>query len=128
MSARLRPPGWGGILGVDGKAIWVAGEQRCLLLAVNQTSQDIVHRLVLSAETAEGFWQLVHEAATIGGYPLAGLVIDGGPGWVEVWRDYSAEQAEHYGPWFEQARQLRDLLDQLERLSLRIYERNQSSP
>jgi len=88
VSARLRPPGWGGILGVDGKVIWVGGEQRCLLLGVDQTSQDIVHRLVLPAENAEGFRQLIHEAVVVAGYPLAGLVIDGGPGWVEVWRDY----------------------------------------
>ncbi|MFU8842148.1 MAG: DUF6788 family protein [Nitriliruptoraceae bacterium] len=45
-----------------------------------------------------------------------------------VTRRLTAEQVEIYGPWFDQARQLRDLLDQLETLSLRIYERNQNSP
>jgi len=88
VSARLQPPGWGGILGVDGKAIWVDGVQRCLLLGVDQTTQDIVHRLVLDGENAEEFRQLIHEAVVVAGYPLRGLVIDGGPGWVEVWENY----------------------------------------
>ena len=82
------PAGLGWDPRVDGKVIWVGGEERCLLLGVDQTSQDIVHRLVLDAENAEGFHQLIHEAVTIAGYPLSGLVIDSGPGWVEVWRDY----------------------------------------
>ena len=37
----------------------------------------------------------------------------------------TAEQADAYRPWFDQARQLRELLDQLEALSLHIFERNQ---
>lgn len=89
VSTRLRPE-WGGILGVDGKTIWVRGEQRCLLLGVDQTTQDVVHRLVLEAETKDGFHRLVHEAVVEAGYPLRGLVIDGVPRWVTVWEDYFA--------------------------------------
>ncbi len=37
----------------------------------------------------------------------------------------TVEQADAYRPWFDQARQLRELLDQLEALSLHIFERNQ---
>jgi len=44
-----------------------------------------------------------------------------------VTRRLTDAQAEHYGPWFDQARQLRDLLDQLETLSLGIFERDQNS-
>jgi hypothetical protein len=44
-----------------------------------------------------------------------------------VTRRLTTEQAELYGPWFDQARQLRDLLGQLETLSLRIFERDQDS-
>jgi hypothetical protein len=42
-------------------------------------------------------------------------------------RRLTPEQAAAYGPWFDKARQLRDLLDQLETLSLRIFERDQNS-
>jgi len=44
-----------------------------------------------------------------------------------VTRRLTDEQATTYGPWFDHARQLRDLLDQLETLSLRIFERDQNS-
>lgn len=83
LSARLRPD-WGGVLGVDGKALWVRGEEHCLLVGVDQTTQDVVHRLVLEAETAEGLRRLVHEAVVEAGYPLRGLVTDAAPGWVET--------------------------------------------
>ena len=42
-----------------------------------------------------------------------------------VTRRLTPEQAELYRPWFDHARQLRDLLHQLETLSLRIFERDQ---
>jgi hypothetical protein len=45
-----------------------------------------------------------------------------------ITRNLTDQQATDYGPWFAQARQLRDLLDQLETLSLRIYERDQTPP
>jgi len=41
-----------------------------------------------------------------------------------VTRRLTAEQADTYRPWFDQARQLRDLLNQLESLSLHILERD----
>jgi hypothetical protein len=43
-----------------------------------------------------------------------------------VTRRLTDEQVAAYGPWFDQARQLRALLDQLETLSLRIFERDQN--
>ena len=39
-----------------------------------------------------------------------------------VTRRLSAEQIERYGPWFEDARKLRALINQLETLSLRAAE------
>ena len=79
VSVELAPAFWGGILGVDGKAIFVRGQERCLLAAVDQTSQDIVHALVLESESEEGFERLVREAVTVAGYPLKGLVMDAAP-------------------------------------------------
>ncbi len=43
-----------------------------------------------------------------------------------VTRRLTAEQVDIYGPWFDQARQLRDLLDQLETLSLHIFEQTEN--
>lgn len=79
VSAELGPPAWSGFLGVDGKAIFVRGEERCLLVGVDQASQDVVHALVLEAEGEEGFERLVREAVTVAGYPLKGLVSDAAP-------------------------------------------------
>ncbi len=45
-----------------------------------------------------------------------------------VTRNLTDQHATDYGPWFDQARQLRELLDQLEKLSLRIYKRDQTPP
>lgn len=42
-----------------------------------------------------------------------------------VTRWLSTEEAERYGPWFANARRLRELLTELEGLSLRIAERNE---
>lgn len=44
-----------------------------------------------------------------------------------VTRRLTTEQAELYRPWFDQARQLRELLHQLETLSLSIFERTLDS-
>jgi transposase-like protein len=79
VSAELRPPSWGGFLGVDGKAIYVRGEERCLLSGVDQATHDVVHALVLQAESEDGFERLVREAVTEAGYPLKGLVMDAAP-------------------------------------------------
>ena len=40
-------------------------------------------------------------------------------------RRLTDEQAELYGPWFDHARELRELVTQLETLSLRIFERSE---
>ncbi len=90
VSAEFRPPGWGGFLGVDGKAIFVRGEERCLLVGVDQATQDVVHGLVLEAETEEGFERLVREAVTEAGYPLKGLVIDAAPPFLAAHAHYFA--------------------------------------
>ena len=76
VSAVLAPPGWSGVLGVDGKAIWAAGEERCLLIAVDQGTQDVVHALVVRSEDEASFERLVRETVTMAGYPLKALVID----------------------------------------------------
>lgn len=76
VSATLVPPGWGGVLGVDGKAIFVAGEERTLLVGVDQSTQDIVNAEVVETETEDAFERLVRQAVTVAGYPLQGLVID----------------------------------------------------
>lgn len=42
-----------------------------------------------------------------------------------VTRRLSQEQVARYGPWFDNAKRLRELVDELEALSLRIAERDQ---
>lgn len=64
VSAELSPPNWSGVLGVDGKAVWVAGEERCLLVGVDQETQDVVHALVVPGEDGASFERLVREAVT----------------------------------------------------------------
>jgi hypothetical protein len=87
VSAELAPA-WGGFLGVDGKSIWVAGEEACLLVGVDHPTQDIVHALVAGKEGGEEFAQLVTEAVLDAGYPLKGLVTDYGPGFVAAHHDH----------------------------------------
>jgi hypothetical protein len=87
VSASLQPR-WGGFLGVDGKAIFVAGKERCLLTGVDQTTQDVVHALVLDGETEDGFEQLVRESVTEAGYPLKGLVMDAAGPFVAAHANY----------------------------------------
>jgi transposase-like protein len=79
VSAELGPR-WGGFLGIDGKAIYVKGDKRCLLIGVDHPTQDLVHALVLESETADGFARLETEARLDAGYPLKGVVSDLGPG------------------------------------------------
>jgi hypothetical protein len=88
VSADLAPPGWGGVLGIDGKAVGVAGEERCLLVGVDQKSQDVVHALMAQGEDGESFERLVREAVTEGGYPLKGVVIDGSPAFLATHAEY----------------------------------------
>jgi transposase-like protein len=94
VSAELAPPGWGGVLGIDGKVLRVGGDKACLLIGVDHPSQDIVHTLVSPHEDGVGFERLVREAVVQAGYPLQGLVSDLGGGFLEAWRD-------HFGrvPW-----------------------------
>jgi hypothetical protein len=90
VSARLAPPEWGGVLGVDGKAIWVSGEEHCLLIAVDQQTQDVVHALVVRGEDEAGFEQIVRETVTVAGYPLKALVIDAAQPFVGGYLNYFA--------------------------------------
>lgn len=87
VSAELQPR-WGGFLGIDGKAIYVKGNKHCLLIGVDHPTQDIVHALVLEAETAEGFARLETEARLDAGYPLYGVVSDFAPGFAQAHRDH----------------------------------------
>lgn len=69
----------GAVLGIDGKAIYVRGAKHCLLIGVDHPTQDIVHALVLSAETAEGFARLERKGAAqplIGSRRRAGGVLE----------------------------------------------------
>ena len=42
VSSELRPA-WGGILGVDGKVVWVEGMRWAMLVGVDHPTQDLVH-------------------------------------------------------------------------------------
>jgi hypothetical protein len=72
----VRPPSWGGFLGVDGKAIYIAGNEAALIVGVDQATHDVVHAVVAGIEGEEAFERLVREAVTEAGYPLKGLVMD----------------------------------------------------
>jgi transposase-like protein len=88
VSAELAPPNWSGVLGIDGKAVWVAGEERCLLIGVDQGTQDVVHALMVPGEDGESFERLVREAVTQVRYPLKGVVIDGSPPFLTTHAEY----------------------------------------
>jgi hypothetical protein len=87
-AAKTTPPNWSGVLGIDGKAVWVAGEERCLLVGVDQATQDVVHALLVHGEDGESFERLVREAVTVAGYPLRGVVIDGSPPFLTTHDEY----------------------------------------
>lgn len=90
VSAVLRPPSWSGFLGVDGKAIFVAGEEAALLVGVDQGTHDVVHAVVAEVEGEEAFERLVREAVTKGGYPLKSLVSDASPPFLAAHANYFA--------------------------------------
>jgi transposase-like protein len=90
VSAELQPQ-WGGFLGIDGKAIFVRGTKHCLLIGVDHPTQDLVHALVLEAETPEGLARLETEARLDAGYPLYGVVSDFAPGFAQAHRDHFGE-------------------------------------
>jgi transposase-like protein len=81
-------PKWGGFLGVDGKAIFINGEQHCLLIGVDHPTQDLVHALVVPVENADSFARLETEVRLDAGYPLLGVVSDFGPGFARTHRDH----------------------------------------
>lgn len=88
VSGELAPAHWSGVLGVDGKAVWVAGEERCLLVGVDQETHDVVHALLVHGEDGASFERLVREAVTQAGYPLRGVVIDGSPPFLTTHAEY----------------------------------------
>lgn len=79
---------WGGFLGIDGKAIWIRGVKAAFMVGVDHSTQDVVHALVVPAETGEHLARLVTDAVTEAGYPLKGLVTDLGPGFKDAISDY----------------------------------------
>jgi transposase-like protein len=87
VSIELRPR-WGGFLGVDGKAIFIAGVKHWLLIGVDHPSHDIVHHLIASVENGDSYAQLVTEARLDAAYPLLGVVADLGNGFVDAHRDH----------------------------------------
>jgi len=88
VSAELQPPSWSGFLGVDGKAIFVAGKEAALLVGVDQGTHDVVHAVVAEFEGEEAFERLVREAITEAGYPLEGLVMDAAPPFLAAYANY----------------------------------------
>jgi transposase-like protein len=87
VSMELRPT-WGGVLGIDGKVIFVRAARHCLLVGVDHPTQDIVHALVVNVEAADELVRLATEARLDAGHPLSGLVADLGPGFVQAHRNH----------------------------------------
>ena len=80
MSRRLTPPGWGGWLGIDGKGIRIGSTTRAsLMIAVDQTSTDLVHAAIVPHESGDVFGEILTDVVVVG-YPLAGVVCDFGAG------------------------------------------------
>ncbi|MGH2577704.1 MAG: hypothetical protein ACRDG9_08160, partial [Actinomycetota bacterium] len=90
VSAELRPAGWGGFLGVDGKAIFVGGKEAALLIGVDQATHDVVHAVVAEIEGEDAFERLVREAVIEAGYPLKGLVMDAAAPFLAAHANYFA--------------------------------------
>ncbi|MGH2663472.1 MAG: hypothetical protein ACRDH8_11880 [Actinomycetota bacterium] len=90
VSAELRPPGWSGFLGMDGKAIYIRGEEAALVVGVDQGTRDVVHALVSEIEGEEAFERLVREAVTEASYPLKGLVMDAAAPFLAAHANYFA--------------------------------------
>lgn len=56
MSRRLAPPGWGGWVGIDGKRLRIgSGDEATLMVAVDQTSTDLIHARVVDHESGDVF-------------------------------------------------------------------------
>lgn len=81
---RLKP-NWHGILGIDGKALHVAGRKMSCLVAADIATIDIVHCEVASAEDEAGCRRfLLHVREQV--HPLRGIVSDLGKGrvWIKL--------------------------------------------
>jgi transposase-like protein len=89
VSAELQAPSWSGFLGVDGKAIFVAGEEAAFLVGVDQGTHDVVNAVVATTEGEEPFERLVREAVQAG-YPLKGLVSDAAAPFLAAHANYFA--------------------------------------
>jgi transposase-like protein len=90
MSNEFQPTSWGGILGVDGTWLTIRGQPWVLLVAVDQSTRDIVHVLLRRSENAAGFTQLLTDIVTETSYPLKALVTDASGGFLSGW-------ATHFG-------------------------------
>jgi transposase-like protein len=90
VSAELQPRSWSGFLGVDGKAIYIAGKEAALVVGVDQGTHDVVHAVVAEIEGEEAFERLVREAITEAGYPLKGLVMDAAAPFLAAHANYFA--------------------------------------
>jgi len=90
VSAELRPSSWSGFLGVDGKAIFVAGQEATLLVGVDQATHDVVHAVVAEIEGEEAFERLVPEVVTEAGFPLKGLVMEAAAPFLAAHANYFA--------------------------------------
>lgn len=89
VSAELHPS-WSGFLGVDGKAIFVAGQEATFLIGVDQGTHDVVHAVVAALEGEEPFERVVREAVTEARYPLKGLVSDAAAPFLAAHANYFA--------------------------------------
>ncbi|MBT8240445.1 MAG: hypothetical protein KJN63_04395 [Acidimicrobiia bacterium] len=80
MSRRLAPPDWGGWIGIDGKQLRIGHHDTAsLMIAVDQTTTDLIHTKVVPHESGEVFAEMLIDVVRIG-YPLAGVVADFGSG------------------------------------------------
>lgn len=84
-------PQWCGYAGVDGKTIWIKGEEHQFFLAADLATRDIPHFTIMEAETVERGSHFFLELVTKIGYPLAGFVADLEPAFIGVHDDYFAK-------------------------------------
>lgn len=84
-------PTWCGYAGVDGKTIWIKGEEHQFFLAVDLATRDIPYFTIMDAETVENINHFFFELVTKVGYPLAGFVADLEPAFIGVHQNYFAK-------------------------------------
>lgn len=73
-------PCWGGYLLLDGKSIFVQGEEYSLLLSADATTQDVPTASFASSEASEYWKPMLRSLTDEIGYPLKGLIVDGDRG------------------------------------------------